>query len=184
MLERNSKGQFIKGIIPWIKGRHHTKKSKEKNKQSHLGHVPWNKGKKGLQVAWNKGKSNFWCKGERNPMKRVGARKKIGLTHKGAKCSFWKGGLTDLVKQIKNSFEWKIWREKVFTRDNWTCQKCREKGGKLCPHHLRALHQILKDNNIKTIKEALNCKELWNIKNGQTLCRKCHKTTENYGKPR
>lgn len=29
--------------------------TKQKQKNSHLGKIPWNKGKKGLQIAWNKG---------------------------------------------------------------------------------------------------------------------------------
>jgi len=39
---------------------------------------------------------------------------------------------------------------------------------------------ILKQNNITTIKEALNCKELWKKSNGVTLCIKCHKKTDSY----
>jgi hypothetical protein len=38
-----------------MKGKHHTEESKEKNRQSSLGQVAWNKGLKGAQVAWNKG---------------------------------------------------------------------------------------------------------------------------------
>lgn len=38
----------------WV-GRHHTEESKLKMSKSRKGRVPWNKGKKGAQVAWNKG---------------------------------------------------------------------------------------------------------------------------------
>ena len=63
---------YKKGNIPWIKGKHHTEESNEKNRQSHLGQVAWNKGiprskevkrkiseaNKG-QIPWNKGQCNF-----------------------------------------------------------------------------------------------------------------------------
>lgn len=47
---------FKKGDIPWMKGKHHTKESREKLRKSHLGQIAWNKGKVGVQVAYNKGK--------------------------------------------------------------------------------------------------------------------------------
>lgn len=34
---------------------------------------------------------------------------------------------------------------------------------------------------IKTFKKAFTCDELWDVNNGITLCRDCHKTTDNYG---
>jgi hypothetical protein len=37
------------------KGQKATAEQRLKNSQSHIGLIPWNKGKKGCQVAWNKG---------------------------------------------------------------------------------------------------------------------------------
>lgn len=48
----------------------HPIESRLKNSQSHKGKIPWNKGKRGLQIAWNKGiheprkKYKFKYKGE------------------------------------------------------------------------------------------------------------------------
>ena len=46
---------FVKGHVPWIKGRKASEETRQKLRESHKGQVPWNKGKIGLQTAWNKG---------------------------------------------------------------------------------------------------------------------------------
>ena len=37
---------------------------------------------------------------------------------------------------------------------------------------------IFEEYKIKSLEEALNCEEFWNINNGRTLCRKCHNLTK------
>ena len=44
------------GHIPWNKGKPQTEEAKEKNRLAHLGHIAWNKGKKLEQISWAKGK--------------------------------------------------------------------------------------------------------------------------------
>lgn len=39
----------------WNKGKKMSAEQRAKLREAHLGQEPWNKGKKGLQVAWNKG---------------------------------------------------------------------------------------------------------------------------------
>jgi 5-methylcytosine-specific restriction endonuclease McrA len=85
--------------------------------------------------------------------------------HKGEKAPNWKGGITPINKQIKNSIQYHLWRKVVFARDNWTCQKCGARNGNgktiyLHPHHILnfAEHPELR----------------FAIDNGITLCRKCH----------
>lgn len=57
--------------------------------------------------------------------------------------------------------KYKDWRNDVFERDNYTCQKCGEKGGELNAHH---------------IKSWANYKEKrFDLDNGLTLCVECHK---------
>jgi hypothetical protein len=98
----------------------------------------------------------------------------------GKNGSNWQGGITQLNRVIRDRFEYHSWVSAVMTRDNWTCQTCGKRGGKLHAHHKKGFALIIKENNIKTIEEAINCAELWDINNGITLCVECHKETENY----
>ena len=59
------------------------------------------------------------------------------------------------------------WRKSVFERDNYTCQICKKRGGKLHPHHHLPKSKF---------PELAN-----SIHNGQTLCEDCHKQTPTYG---
>lgn len=109
-------------------------------------------------------------------------RKKMSITKKGDKSHLWKGGITPLTKKIRSSFEYRQWRSDIFTRDNFICQECGNKGGNLNAHHIYSFSNIIKENKIKTLEQALECEELWNINNGLTLCQNCHELTNNYKK--
>ena len=62
--------------------------------------------------------------------------------------------------------KYRQWRSDVFSRDNWTCQTCGIRGVYLEAHH---------------IKSWARYPELrLDLQNGATLCRECHKLTENY----
>jgi hypothetical protein len=93
----------------------------------------------------------------------------------------WQGGKTILSSQICSLFKNRQWRSDVFQRDNYTCQECGIKGGNLHCHHIKQFAIILDEYNIKTLEDAINCEELWNINNGLTLCRECHRKTDTYG---
>lgn len=131
----------------------------------------WEKRRKnGKGIAWNKGQKGL-CSSETIKKLRDSA---IGK-HIGEKNGNWKGGITSLCFQIRNSFNNRQWRSDVFTRDNFTCQHCGKRGYQLEVHHLKMFSFIIKENNVKSFEEALICEELWNINNGITLCKKCHK---------
>jgi len=69
-------------------------------------------------------------------------------------------GLSTEAERLRRNRDYKIWRELVYERDNFTCQKCFVKGGEMNAHHI----QNFSDN------EELR----FNIDNGITFCRECH----------
>jgi len=88
----------------------------------------------------------------------------------------WKGGITPLQFQIRNSHKYRQWRSDIFTRDDFTCILCGKKGCYLeADHYPKKFSIILNEYKIKILEDALNCEELWNINNGRTLCKKCHR---------
>ena len=86
----------------------------------------------------------------------------------------------DLKNRIRDIPEYIKWRTDIFIRDDRKCVKCGNKKD-IIVHHIKSLREILIKYNITTLKQALNCKELWDLNNGQTLCNDCHEQTENYG---
>ncbi len=72
----------------------------------------------------------------------------------------WKGGVSAVNNRIRQSSEYKTWRDAVFRRDGWKCIWCR-KGG-----YVEADH----------IEPFASCPERrFDVTNGRTLCRRCHK---------
>lgn len=93
----------------------------------------------------------------------------------------WQDGISTINERIRKSFLYRQWRSDVFTRDDYTCQFCGEKGGSINADHIKPFAVILNKYSIKNINDAENCAELWNINNGRTLCISCHKNTDTYG---
>lgn len=85
---------------------------------------------------------------------------------KGEKSHRWQGGLTSENMTLRKGLDYKVWRESVFKRDNYTCQTCGEVGKKLTADHIKewCLYPLLR----------------FDVDNGRTLCRKCHQETENF----
>ena len=91
---------------------------------------------------------------------------------------------TPLLKlRIRNTTTYLNWRLSILKRDNFACKICHasvkdNKSLRLEVHHPKAFDEICNENNISTIEQALECKELWNVKNGVSVCYKCHKDVE------
>lgn len=63
--------------------------------------------------------------------------------------------------------EYKNWHRAVLKRDDYTCQICNGRGGKLCVDHIKSY--------------AYYPKLRYELDNGRTLCVECHLNTDNYG---
>lgn len=181
------------------KGQKQTEETKNKIRLANLGHsrggwklsnetikkmkgkTPWNKNKKGLQVAWNKNKPRTWV--STGDFKKGQKPWNLGKKMiKISKCNHynWKGGITPLMQKIRVCFEYRQWRSDVFKRDDYTCQDCSKNKTCLNADHIKPFSIIIQEYSIKTLEEALNCVELWDINNGRTLCIDCHRKTDTY----
>lgn len=93
---------------------------------------------------------------------------KITRSHRGENHPNWQGGKTALIQKLRNSTEYKLWREAVFKRDNYTCVWCGDsRGGNLNADHIKPF--------------ALFPELRFAIDNGRTLCEPCHWTTDTFG---
>lgn len=89
----------------------------------------------------------------------------------------WQGGITKYNLAIRNSNQYKQWRDDIFSRDNYTCRICHKRGGDLHVHHLTPFSLLLKIYDIKSLDQALDCQALWDSNNGILLCVACHRQT-------
>lgn len=107
------------------------------------------------------------------------ANKWRSINERGADTNNWKGGITPVGFRIRASEKYKQWRQSVFIRDDFTCLKCGQRGGDIEAHHKKRFQKLLRDVAqclpLFTIYDgAMIYTPLWDTKNGETLCAKCH----------
>jgi len=83
-------------------------------------------------------------------------------------------GLRAEIEQMPISQRWK---QDVRKKCENKCQMCGSNKNTEV-HHLDSFYLILKQNNINSIEKAFECKKLWNVDNGEVLCKKCHDKME------
>lgn len=103
----------------------------------------------------------------------IKTRKKISRAVSGKNHWNYKGGEQYLNNNIRASTAYREWRFLVFKRDNFTCQDC-GKIGYVEAHHIIPLSEIMSKNDVKSIWDAHNCEQIWDIDNGITYCKHCH----------
>jgi 5-methylcytosine-specific restriction endonuclease McrA len=119
-----------------------------------------------------KNHSRYWL-GKENPIARQLAKKYLKPYQSGKNHWNWKGGITPKIRSLRNIKKYNKWRKAVFERDNYTCQMCGQRGGKLVVHHKISFAKLVYENNLK---------ELFNLDLGITLCQKCHLSTDSYAR--
>lgn len=177
----NSGRTWLKKGHSLNKGRKLSEEHKRKLSESHKGQIPWNINKKGIRLnpktefkkghtPWNKG-----LIGMRSYMNIKGLEKGRGLFKGRHNLSIskekhwnWQGGKTTQTISIRGSLEYKLWRQKVFERDDYTCQMCKKRG-----------NGVLHADHIKPFAYFPELR--FKLSNGQTLCEFCHKSTDTYG---
>jgi len=107
----------------------------------------------------------------RNRVVTIETRLKISKAKRGKKSHLWKGGVSKKNRTERSLFmskiEYRFWREAVFKRDDWTCQICNRRGGKLQADHIKP-YSLFPELRL-------------DLSNGRTLCIECHKKTPTYG---
>ncbi len=78
----------------------------------------------------------------------------------------WKGGISPINKRLRGTREYRLWREAVFQRDNWTCVWCFRRGVYIEADHIKPF--------------SLYPELRFAIDNGRTLCKDCHRKTDTY----
>lgn len=162
------------------KGTHLSEESKKKVSESRKGIPAWNKGKRkitivikvcescGIEYSRHPDSSDeLWLKRRfcskscalRGNKRTLG--KNLGKDNPG-----WKGGITSKNAILRSSYEMNCWRRAVFERDNYTCRGCGIRGNKLHAHHVLSFSKFPNHR--------------FDVDNGLTLCKSCHKKTDNY----
>jgi len=164
---------FIKGHPTYVKtpslGKHWKLSDESKRRQSEC--------KKGKKLSKKHCKALSFAHIGQKVVHSEETKRKIGLANRfrkrpdiaGKNNWNWQGGITPEIRKIRNSIEIRLWREAIFARDNFTCQKTMEKGVYLIAHHIQSFYKY---PELRT-----------SIENGITLSKQAHLDFHNkYGR--
>jgi hypothetical protein len=152
----------MRGHPAWNKGKRgiFSPETLEQMRISHLGKSPANKGI--AMTPQQKRRISQATKGIKKPSLSISARKRVGPLSPR-----WKGGLTPQSLRLRHNIQTQEWRRAVFARDDYVCQFCFQRGGRLNAHHLFRVSQY----------PSL----IWELGNGITLCEDCHRFYHSHG---
>lgn len=153
-----------------------SEETKNKIRISHLGKIGYKHKPETIERMRNKRKLQIFTKETRNKIS-ISAKSRVAELNPN-----WKGGITPVGLRIRTCNKYIEWRQKVFLRDDFCCQKCGDAtGGNLEAHHIKKFSVLIEEvkKNLPLMdiySAALMYSPLWDIKNGETLCETCHKT--------
>jgi 5-methylcytosine-specific restriction endonuclease McrA len=153
------------------------------------GHIPWQKGKPMSKDSIQKMHISLTGRKQSESTKH---KRSLSLRGKrlGEKSNFWRGGINPLRMIIRDLSEACEWRRNVFTRDEYTCKFCGLHGVYLEAHHLKRFTDIFReflerhsmlspvDDKYRLVELARSHGPFWDVNNGISLCKKCHEKTK------
>lgn len=153
-----------------------SEEAKQKMKDNHWstqGIDPWNKGQTNVYSEETKQKISIAAKNQSERLREeIGTEElniKMGLLKRDISREQWNGFITEENTRARQSPEGKAWTYDVLVKSNFTCDKCKERGGSLHAHHLNGFN--------KFPEQRLD------PENGVCLCSSCHDTFHNtYGR--
>lgn len=131
-----------------LEGRNNLRKSRLKYYETHKSHMF---GKKHTLEAREKIREYY------KTHKYVYDKSKLRF---GEKNNAWKGGVTPMNQKIRTSYNYILWRNSVYKRDDYTCQICGQRGRRLNANHIKRFSDYIE---LRTL-----------LDNGITLCKSCH----------
>lgn len=165
---KNRLSHFGKPGVKSMLGKKHTKETIEKMRLASTGRLKSEETKEKIRKAHLGRKySSELIEHNRQALLRPEVRLQKSLSRRGNKSHFWKGGVSAKNQIIRESLEYRLWREAVFKRDNYTCIWCGTTNCELNADHIKPF--------------AYYPELRFAIDNGRTLCVPCHKTTETFG---
>ncbi len=172
-MERDNKGQFVKGEPSWNTGTKGIMKPNSgsfKKGNSPLKHKVNCECFRCMKNSPTRSKMTQKIRDKigdanRGKIRSEESKEKNRFANTGSKT--WNyTGVTPLNKLLRSTSMWKIWREAVYLRDNFTCQNekcefCENKIGVILhPHHIKPL--------------VLYPELVYNVENGITYCAEFH----------
>lgn len=159
-LSCRSQAQKVAGITPAQHGGLSRGRVKGANHRAGYKHKEESK----LRAA--EANKRFWAENPERAAER-GAKMR-GENHYG-----WNGGSSRLNTSIRQMTENRKWMDAVKVRDG-RCQRCGS-GDALESHHKIGLAEIIVRLGIRSRDDARkHAADLWDLANGETLCRPCH----------
>ena len=160
-ISEGRKRYFANGGVGPRLGKKHSEITKEKMSQKALqrdksSYVKSNETKAKMSLS----KQQWW-------MIHPEMRMTLSIKYQGDKGSNWQGGKTLETIKIRNSFAYKEWKRAILQRDNFICQICGTRGGRLAADHIKPFSLF---PELRT-----------ELTNGRTLCWGCHQNTNTFG---